>query len=71
MTDLAGFMAAPVPRQRVLKAVGDYVAARQALNTAVAAAVYRGATWADIGAWLGITAEMAEMRFTEKPKEKR
>lgn len=68
MSDLASFMAAPKPQQAVMKALGDYVAARQSLNTAVASAVFRGATWADIGAWMGIPAEMAELRFTKKEK---
>jgi hypothetical protein len=69
VTDLAQFMAAPVPQRAVMKALGDYITARKALSAAVAAAVYRGATWEDIGAWMGIPAEMAQVRFTSKPKE--
>jgi hypothetical protein len=68
MTDLAQFMAAPKPQRAVIKALGDYVAARKALSAAVTAAVLRGATWEDIGAWMGIPAEMARMRFTEARK---
>jgi len=69
MSDLASFMASPKPQREVLAALGNYVAARQALNTAVSAAVFRGATWDDIGAWIGIPAEMARLRFTTKEKK--
>jgi hypothetical protein len=62
-------MASPKPQREVLTALGNYVAARQALNTAVSAAVFRGATWDDIGAWIGIPAEMARLRFTTKEKK--